>query len=135
VAAAPVRIQPAARLAYPSDDPAARGLAERLVALAAAPDRPAWLAELSGPAPDSLRVLGLDRLTLAARLASAQVAGAVVAYPRSRQGFCGGGIHPPAGAAVIPLIDSRAHLILRRGTPGFTILLDGTVRFQPGPAR
>lgn len=98
---------------YPLADPTARELAERIVALAA-------LARFSsrGQAPESLAA-ALDRGEARAFI--------VPGGPRSA-GPCADWTTYPAGAAILPLIETRRHAIVRRGTPPLVAEWDGAVR-------
>jgi hypothetical protein len=98
---------------YARNDPVARALAERLVAmsrLADAVTRGVAPAELAG----SLRP-GSDR-------------GYVIALPRRPLVPCRELAGWPAGATALALIDTRAHLILRDGVPPLLVEHDGAVR-------
>ncbi len=113
-------LRPMGRLSqvvYPLDDDVARQLAERLVALRF----PAY------------RALGLLPDPLAASLAAGEAALYVVPVNRTPAAGCHGFPASPAGSRVIPLVDSRAHAIVRDGVPPFYIEADGSVRFPVAP--
>jgi len=118
---------PRSIVAYPAGDEIARQLAERIVALAAARTRPAWLpANLASGAP---RILAVTADSIDAELATGRAAAAIVALPRDPRARCG-----TSRASVpwrgVPLVDSRAHVIVRRGSgAAFIIGADGTLRF------
>lgn len=116
---------------YPADDPIARQLAERIVALASAQGTPAWIpSTLSSPAAGPLRTVGLAPTGLNDALASGQIAAFVAALPRQRPAMCKAAARIPTGATLVPLVDSRAHALMRRGSgAGFYIGSDGTLRF------
>ena len=116
---------------YPADDPIARQLAERVVALAGARGTPSWIpSALSAASAGPLRTVGFAPMALDDALASGQVAAFVSGFPRARPAACGPALHIPAGALVIPLVDSRAHALLRRGSgAAFLPEADGTLRF------
>lgn len=100
------------------EDTVARALAGRIVALS---DRPvtatSWLpARLMG---EALRN-GLARAY-------------VVAVPRTALVPCREVAGWPAGATVIPLIDTRMSAIVRRGVPRLTVDFDGGLRTVDGP--
>jgi hypothetical protein len=100
-------------VAYPAGDAIARQLAERIVALAATPVRAPWLpATLTAAAP-KLRVAPMASDSISPGIADGRIAAAVVAIPRFPGTRCGTstGVVPWHG---IPLIDSRAHAIIRR---------------------
>ncbi len=115
---------------YPADDPIARQLAERIVALASARGAPAWIpAALASPTDGPLRTTGFAPTALNDALASGQIAAFVAGFPRIRPAACSGAARIPAEALVIPLVDSRAHALLRRGSgAAFYIEADGTLR-------
>ncbi len=116
---------------YPADDPIARQLAERIVALASAHDTPPWIpSTLSSPTAGPLRTVGLAPTGLNDALASGQVAAFVTALPRQQPATCNPATRVPAGATLVPLVDSRAHALMRRGSgAAFYIEGDGTLRF------
>jgi hypothetical protein len=112
-------------LLFAADDRPARDLAERLVALG-----------MSGAAPT--RALGLPAADLAAALASGGSAQFVLSLPR-------GALDPcrevrklvarapwlaAAGARIEPLVETRRHVVARRGAAAFTVDWDGTVRVR-----
>ena len=99
---------------YLEGDETARAIAERLVALQRTP-------VLARP---------LSRDDLYSSLAAGDAAAYVLSLPRTDPGSCGRKPPWPSGSSVLPLIDSRAHAIVRAGVPGFTIEGDGTVRFD-----
>lgn len=101
------------RIVYPRDDQVARGLAERIVALTR----------------DSLPLTtaGLDSTDLVVALLSQSERGYVLGLPRQVPAPC----HEQAWSPELniqPLIETRAHAILRKGTPPLTVDWDGTVR-------
>lgn len=122
-------------IGYPADDPIARQLAERMVALAGAPQTPSWIpSALSSPAAGPLRTVGFAPTALNDALASGQIAAFVTGVPRSRPAECSGPARIPAGALLVPLVDSRAHALMRRGSgASFVIGPDGVLRFVPHP--
>lgn len=103
-----------ARIAYPATDPVARDLAARLAALGAAGAR---------------AILPLDQDALVASLRAGREAAYVLALPRT--------LAPceelllPEGAALLPLVDTRAHALVRAGAPPLTVEWDGTLRLLP----
>lgn len=122
-------------IGYPADDPIARQLAERIVALAGAPQTPPWIpSALSSPAAGPLRTVGFAPTALNDALASGQIAAFVSGIPRGRPAECAGSARIPAGALLVPLVDSRAHALMRRGSgASFVIGSDGVLRFVPRP--
>jgi hypothetical protein len=109
------------RVAYPRGDEVARRLAERIVALAGDTIQ--------------LRTTALDPAELAAAAFKGGLyRGYIVGLPRHLLGSCRESASLPAGTRAEPLIDTRAHAILRRGSPALTIDWDGTVRLdRDGP--
>jgi len=107
----------ASRLVYPREDEVARGLAERLVALAGT--------------GTSLRAAGLGPAELSAALRDGTERGLVIAAPRESLAPCRDASGWPSGASIQPLIDTRARAIVRRGSPALAVDWDGTVRVLP----
>jgi hypothetical protein len=138
------------RIVYRADDPTARELAERIVALVA-PGRDDPAAELlRSAAPSfagtagaaSLRASGMDSSAFAASLAAGADDAYIVAIPhdpdwraaaRARLFDAAPWLAPRdyLAHALIPLVDTRERLIFRRarGIPRMTIMHDGTVIF------
>jgi hypothetical protein len=94
-------------------DPVARALAERLVALSSRP----------------LRVIGglHPRLPVPA-LHSGQGAAYVVGIPRVALVPCREVAGWPAGSSVVPLVETRRSVVVRRGVPLLTVEFDGRLR-------
>jgi hypothetical protein len=115
-------------VAYAAGDAIARQLAERIVALADARTRPGWLpASLASGATPRVAAIAVD--SVADALASGRAAAAVVAFARDPRTRCGTSSALLAWRGV-PLVDSRAHVIVRRGSgAAFTIGAYGTLRF------
>jgi len=107
------------RVVYLRGDPIARGLAERIVALAG--DR------------TDLRAAGLAPARFSASLASGAEAAYVVALGRRSLAPCHDSAGWPGGATLLPLVDTRAHVIVREGTPPLTLDWDGTIRLRDEP--
>jgi hypothetical protein len=105
-------------IAYTADDPTARELAERLVAL-------------GGSAAPTVRPLEPD--SFAAVLRRGDAGGFIVSGPLVAPVPCVQSSGWPSGARAIPLVETRAHAIVRRGAPPMAIELDGAVR-PAGPA-
>jgi hypothetical protein len=117
---------------YAAGDGIARELAERVVALADLPARPAWIPNaLVGDARAPLRVVPLPADSLDDAIASGRVAAAVVSRRRQEPAGCAAGTRPVRSRGDVPLIDSRAHVIFRGGGTAFSIEGDGTLRFTP----
>jgi hypothetical protein len=107
------------RIVYPRGDRTARELAERIVALSSA----------------NLTLQPAAFEDLAHRLINRADLAYVVPFPLGEPTPCAG--HPPVlsmTATVEPLVDTRAHLILRRGTMRASIDADGTPRILPPEA-
>lgn len=116
-------------VAYAVDDAIARQLAERIVALAAARPSPAWLPAMLSPRAAVLRVAAMQADSIPAALATGRAVAAVIAFAHASRVRCGTAAAPTSWRAV-PLIDSRAHAIVRRGSgAAFVINDDGTLRF------
>jgi hypothetical protein len=105
------------RIVYPRDDKVARGLAERIVALT------------RDTVP--LTSAGLDPAAFAAAVRDQHDRGYVLGLPRQVPAPCHELAALPGGAGIQPLIDTRAHAIVRRGGPPLTVEWDGTVRVLP----
>ncbi|HEV7515435.1 MAG TPA: hypothetical protein VGR07_03975, partial [Thermoanaerobaculia bacterium] len=107
----------ASRIVYPRDDAVARGLAERLVALAGT--------------GSSVRAAALDPPELAAALRDQTERAFVIAVPRESLAPCHDASAWPGGSSIQPLIDTRARAIIRRGSPPLTVDWDGTLQALP----
>jgi hypothetical protein len=104
-------------IVYPRDDKVARGLAERMVALTRDTIQ--------------LRTVGLAPPEFAAALRQQHDRGYVLSLPRQVPAPCHELAGLPEGAQIRPLIDTRAHAIVRKGAPPLTVEWDGTVRVVP----
>jgi hypothetical protein len=113
------RPAPAARrerlnaIAYPAADRVARDLAERIVALAGAAE---------------LTARGLPADSFAAALRGGSARAFVVAVPRHAAVACRESAAWPPRVAVVPLIETRPHAVLRRGAPPLVVEWDGALR-------
>jgi hypothetical protein len=107
-----------ATIIYPREDRVARSLAERLVALSAIPGASAR---------------GLDSAALAGALAASRGGAFVLSLPRIALVPCREMASWPAGAAVVPLIETRSRLIVRRGLSPLEVDGDGAVWVKPAP--
>jgi hypothetical protein len=101
------------RIVYSADDPVARGLAERIVALNA--NLPA------------IRAQGLDGAAFATALRSGTDRGYVTAVITTAGGTCST-LEIPVASTVHPLIETRGRAVVRRGSPDLTVDWDGTPR-------
>ncbi|MEP7226477.1 MAG: ABC transporter substrate-binding protein [Gemmatimonadales bacterium] len=122
VAACPARLASgptpgSSRVAYVRGDEVARGLAERIVALAGSGTR--------------LSAAALEPADFAMLLQTGSDQAFVVALPRHTLTPCRESAAWPAGVRIQPLIDTRAHAIVRKGAPPLTVEWDGTVRVVP----
>ena len=113
------------RILYDGDDPVAGSLAARLVALAAShPGR------LRGVAPDlaaagaALGAAGVARARLVQEIAARRALAFVIAVPARAAGACDALESGRGDITVIPLVETRARVIARRGVaePLFTWL-------------
>jgi len=106
----------APRIAYPAGDPTARDLAARIVAIGGAPAR---------------SIVGLEPKALRESLRQASDAAYLVAVPRAPLIPCAEPVPWTADVTIVPLVDTREHVILRRGAPPLTVDWDGTLRLVP----
>jgi hypothetical protein len=129
---------PARRIAYLRGDAVARGLAERVAALSAMRgDRGAdsvlarAAPELTSPGP-SLTAIGLTRAELRGALSAASELAYVVPLPRQSLTPCRESARVFAVApwvtagGVVPLVDVRDRLVVRRGSVGVELGWDGS---------
>jgi hypothetical protein len=103
---------------YFKEDPVARSLAERVVALSATPGATAR---------------GLDSTALTTALAAGRGAAFVLSLPRIALVPCREMAAWPAGAMVVPLVETRSRLIVRRDVPPLQVDWDGAVWVEPSP--
>ena len=100
------------------NDPVARALAERLVALS----------------PKPMRVTGgLDRRSPIPAIHSERGRAYVVPLPRTALVPCREIAAWPTGATVVPLIETRRSVVVRRGVPPLTVEFDGRLRAADTP--
>jgi len=134
------------RVAYREGDTVARELAERLVALAAvhSPALAALAPSLAGRS--RLRAAGLTPGVFARAMASGRDVGYILPLPARAPAACqaAGGLSADSAARdaaadsrpVIALVDTRAHVIVRRGTTGLAVdSLGAFTLLAPAPAR
>ncbi|MDE3127837.1 MAG: hypothetical protein KGL38_07515, partial [Gemmatimonadota bacterium] len=115
-------------LAYAAGDAIARQLAERVVALASPGARPAWIP--GWLARQMARTRPAPRDSIAALLATWRAGAAVTYFARVPQFPCDSLGAVPPGYAAVPLVDSRAHALVRRGSGvAFYVTDDGGLRF------
>jgi hypothetical protein len=110
----PPRHNASTRIVYRKDDEVARGLAERIVALA--------------HTGAGLRVAGLDAAEFATAIRDGLERAYVIGLPRQSLAPCRDAALWPEGARLLPLIDTRAYAIVRKGAPPLTVEWDGTLR-------
>jgi hypothetical protein len=103
------------RVVYPAGDRVARALAERLVALA------------SGP---TVIARGLTPDSLAGTLRSGGARAFVVGVPTRELVPCRQTAAWPDSATVLPLVETRAQALIRRGAPALVSDYDGTLRME-----
>jgi hypothetical protein len=126
----------APRILYLARDEAARGLAERLAALAGPPASAPWSA-LRLPVGRPAVAVPVDSAALERALGEGRDAGYVVRVPTGEPCLRAGLIarapwlERAAGAALTTLVDTRARAILRTGTGVVFIDGDGALRFDP----
>jgi hypothetical protein len=101
-------------LVYRRDDEVARGLAQRIVALA--------------PAGSGLRARELDPGEFEAAIRRGTERAYVVGVPHLSLAPCRDRAFLPEGARVVPLIDTRTFAIVRKGAPPLAVEWDGTLR-------
>lgn len=102
-----------AAIVYPSDDPAARDLAERMVALAG---------------ERMLLARSAATSELAARLRAGNDRAYVLPLPRIALVPCRELAGMAAGSTILPLVDTRSTAVVRRGSPSLTVEWDGAIR-------
>ena len=109
-----------------NDDPIAKALAERLVAMSASDG---WLTSLiPGASPQArARTLPMSASALDSAIASGRLYAYVMAAPKSQTWSCG----LAWNGSIIPLIDSRPYAVIRRGVPELEIDGEGLVRLHP----
>jgi hypothetical protein len=103
-----------ARIIYRKDDEVARGLAERIVALASA--------------TAGLRAVGMEAASFAQAVRDGTERAYVIGLPRQSLAPCRDDAMLPPGARSLPLIDTRAYAIVRKGVSPVTVEWDGTLR-------
>lgn len=101
-----------------AEDPVARALAERVVALTANP---------------AITASRLPERYLSRALLGGGARAYVVAVPRTALLPCAEVALWPRGATIIPLVDTRMTAIVRHGVPPFTVDYDGTLRRAEAP--
>jgi hypothetical protein len=113
-------IQRPSVVAYSDSDAVGRQLAERVVALASMRARPAWIPRT---VTASARVVPVFENSLESVEMRGRVAAFVTSVERGVQSPCG-------SQSVAPLVDTRAHVIVRRGSgAAFAIGADGGLWF------
>jgi hypothetical protein len=124
----PPPASPRSVVAYPADDAVARQLAERVVALAGA-TRGTWLPAVLMSFSAAPRIVAMNADAISGALASGRAVAAVVAIPRDPRLPCSTP-NAPLPWHSVPLVDSRAHVIVRRGSgAAFIVESNGSLRF------
>jgi hypothetical protein len=108
--------QRSSRVVYVEGDDVGRRLAERVVALT--------------PPGTDVRTAALKPAELDSALRTGSERAFVLAVPRRSLVPCRDSSGWPRAATMVPLIDSRAFLIVRRGSPPVTVEWDGTIRIE-----
>jgi hypothetical protein len=120
-------------VAYTAGDAIARQLAERIVALSGTRTRSWWLPPTVNAGETALRVAPLAPDSIRVALATGRIVAAVepvARFPRTHCGTSMGWV--PWGS--VPLVDSRAHAIVRLGSgAAFVVNDDGTLHFVRRP--
>lgn len=117
------------RVFYPDSDRVAQALAERVTALANA-GRIHWLDTLLGRVPKRpLFAAAASPDSLAAWLAAGRTGAFIVPEPLVGNPDCAGYARRPAQARVIPLVDTRSHLIIQHPV-GWAVRINGTGLFR-----
>jgi hypothetical protein len=119
-------------VAYAAGDPTARQLAERVVSLAGTADAPVWLVGALGAINRSSvpQAVAVPSDSIPAALADGRAAAAVFAVPRDPRTRCGTRGDMTVHSGAIPLVDARAHAIVRRGSgAAFLVAPDGALQF------
>jgi hypothetical protein len=75
-----------------------------------------------------LRAVGLDAAEFARAVRRRTERAYVIGLPRQSLAPCRDASIWPRGAPLLPLIDTRAYAIVRKGTPPLTVEWDGTIR-------
>ena len=132
---------PVARVVYRADDPIARSLAERLVALGRMSDASAEspLRQLAPELASNARLTAVGMAPSAFALAVTHpiVDAFIVSMPVRSAAPCAdvqgisGMARPLLQATIVPLVETRDHVIARRDRASFAIDLDGVVRILP----
>ncbi len=118
-------------IVYPTGDATARQLAERVVSLATTATPPAWVVAAMGQRiARPLRVVALAADSIAAVIASDRAFAAIMPIERDPTTRCGTRHNVSVDPRAIPLVDTRAHVIVRRGRgAAFHIAPDGSLLF------
>jgi hypothetical protein len=103
------------QVVYLRGDQIGQEVAERLVAIQRTP----------------LRAVAASAQDFAASLAGGESVMYILPLSRTVPAGCTGQPAWPSASSVIPLVDSRAQVILRPGVPSITVESDGTVRLAP----
>lgn len=124
-------------IAYAAGDDIARQLAERIAALAGSANAPAWLpVPLAEPEAHSERIVAVRPDSLPAVLHDGSVAAAVYSYSLIPPDVCTSRAPIPGAGALLPLIDTRPHVLVRNGSgAAFYVTRSGELWFTRGSVR
>jgi hypothetical protein len=124
--------RPHAYVAYVAGDETSRQLAERVVSIAGTNAKRTWISSIvqDGPPTHYLLLAKLPAESVAVALAAGRVAAAVVPVARDPRAPCFTTGNARVNVGAVPLVDTRAHVIVRRGSgAAFTIGADGSLHF------
>ena len=101
-------------MGYDANDVVAQQLAERIVALASNPARPTWIPM------QVTRVAPIATDSIATAVSTGRASAVVTSFPRGQVTAC-----------AAPLVETRAHAIIRRGSgAAFIVGADGGISFS-----
>lgn len=121
-------------IAFAANDVIAQQLAERMVSLLNANERDAWIAAAFGRRTNSVgaRIAPVPTDSLDSILATGRAIAAVLPIARDPRTPCTTRDNAQVPLGAIPLVDSRAHVLVRRGSgAAFFVAPDGTLQFIP----
>lgn len=125
-------------IAYAEGDATARQLAARIVSLAASDTPPAWLAAATGGQVRArvLRISSMPADSVPTTLADGRAVAGVLAIARDPRRHCGTWDDTRVPTGAIPLVDTRVHVIVRRGSgAAFLVTPDGSLHFVQRASR
>jgi hypothetical protein len=123
--------EPRAVIAYRAGDSTAKQIAERIVALAGGTAVPPWISSALGMGTVATpRVAAFRGDSIYRALESGAASGAVIPILRDARDACGTDANDRVSSGSVPLIDERAHVLVRRGSgAAFVITPDGVLHF------